>query len=53
MKRKKYREPVLEQWQPERIKAKKSTYIKDCLKNNEHYTAQKLNSLKWMHKNDA
>ena len=49
-KRKKYEEPVEEKWEPERIKAKKCTYIKNCTKKNGHYTAEKLNSLRWLKK---
>ena len=42
-----------EEWSPERIKAKKSNYITNCLKKNGHYTEEKLNSLRWLKKTSS
>lgn len=36
-----------------RIKFKKNSYIKNCIKRNDHYTEEKLRSLNWMRKENV
>jgi hypothetical protein len=36
-----------------RVKSKKSSYISNCLKSNNHYTEEKLRSLNWLKKDPS